>query len=156
MLGGFTSAIRIFMHGGQPLTNRQVSGMRMILEHTFATVGCAIFPLLLLYSSVPEWIVWRATSLVLAAFFAFEIWIQSYRIKKAVTDNKPSHPKLLRYHFFPCTSLFLLLQLLNLLFWGSFTAIVWALFWLLNPPCIQLYLSFFHSEPKNGQSSKEA
>ena len=84
--------------------------MRLILEHTFATIAGAVLPLGMLHSSVPECIVWRATSFLFAIFFAFQLWITRNRISKLAEHNEePAHPQLLKYHFCGGTGLLLLL-----------------------------------------------
>ena len=142
-IGGFTSLVRVFRGAGHELTARESAGMRLILEHVAATVCGALLPLLLFYSGLAVPLVWQLGSFGFSLFLLFQIVFQALRILALIrASDPPRHLKALLFHFFPGSCVCFIFSCGNV-YWGSMAIYFWVLFWLLNPPCCQLYLSFF-------------
>lgn len=145
-LGGFASVVKAVKRMGEDMERRDFIGLQLTVEHSFAALFAALLPLACWYSGFQtpsqQSAVWCVASALVAIFLAAELVGQIVRIK-GVT---PRHPWLLRLHFLPGTILCFLAMVTNAWRWQSEVLYIWALVWLLNPPCLQLYTFFFRSQ----------
>lgn len=147
-LGGFAGVVKVFAPGRE-FEFRDLLGLWLTIEHTFAAVFAALLPLVFWYSGVRQPGVWRVASILVAVFLAYEIVSQRIKIvRQTKTGFPPRHPWALRLHFFPGTIVALVVMIANVWCWQSEVAYIWVLIWLLNPPCVQLYLACFDPERK--------
>ena len=138
-LVGFVGVVVALRHPrNEGWTRAEVNGTKLMLEHGFAAILLGVSPSVLGQHFPKEAEVWQCCSAVLAVFFAYELLINSVRIRYALAaDSPPRAFFALLATFFPPTAIMLYLQFKNAVTWhGSLVLAVGAV-WLLVACCVQ-------------------
>ena len=140
-LAGFAGLVTVFRQAGRAWIPQEIAGMKLIFEHTFAEVFFALIPFPFFYLLEAEPHVWKISSLLLACFIVFNVFINVRRSRKLVSQGTPPRrKKAFLYIFLPVTALIFALQILNAIIWAGVANYIWGLLWLLVAPSVQ----FFH------------
>jgi hypothetical protein len=109
-LAGFGGLISAFKPDLEQKSLRVQGALRLLLEHAFALVILALFPLLLYHIGLKHTKIWRVSSALLVAFFLAE---GSFQAGRAV-DREEVHASAIQIYL---SSVFLVRQ------WASFSSL---------------------------------
>jgi hypothetical protein len=138
----FTAVLPLITRERRPLTQHQLVGIKLILDHQFALLFSAVFPYLLFYWLLawPELWVWRYASFLLGLFLALETAVQLLRINTlGASADIPTHSsKSMLYLLCLPAPIICAVQFVNVYF-GSFAAYLTGAVWLLVPAAVQFW-----------------
>ena len=138
-IAGFVGVVAALRHQrDEEWKHNELYGVKLMIEHSLAAVLAGLLPSVLSLAFADEATVWRLCSALLAAFLAFEVLINIFRVKHATAAGTPPRSfALLVFTFFVPALVVLYFQVQNIYQWHGPLAVACGALWLLAAGGIQ-------------------